>query len=63
MPWREVAEQGRARPGAVGDPQLAPVRAVGRNGYAEASWVKVGVTRLAVSLGLAGAVLPAGRSN
>jgi hypothetical protein len=36
---------------------------VGRNGSAEASWVKVGVTRVAVSLGLTGAVLPAGRSN
>ena len=31
---------------------------VGRNGFAEASWVKAGVTWLEVSLGLAGVVLP-----
>ena len=31
--------------------------AVGRNGFAEASWVKAGVTWLEVSLGLAGVVL------
>lgn len=35
-----------------------PEAGVGRNGFAEASWVKAGVTWLEVSLGLAGVVLP-----
>ena len=42
----------------IGELGTSCVALVGRNGFAEASWVKAGVTWLEVSLGLAGVVLP-----